>query len=104
LASSKGCGNIVPFTILFTVPSFFSKTKISSGPKNAMLVGNLIPLNNSFTFKVGSLTKGKFWKLDLAGPPSILFKMPKDKINTTRQKEGVTIKGIKFFPQLNTPN
>jgi hypothetical protein len=30
-----GFGSICPFTILCTAPAFFSKTKISFGPKNA---------------------------------------------------------------------
>jgi hypothetical protein len=41
--SSNGSSSIAPLTILLTCPVFFSKTKISSGPRNAILEGNSIP-------------------------------------------------------------
>jgi hypothetical protein len=49
---------MAPFTILFTVPFDFSKTRKSSGPNNAILVGNSNPLNIRSAFRVGLVTLG----------------------------------------------
>jgi hypothetical protein len=54
-----GVGNISPFTILCTVPFSFSKTKISSGPRNAIEVGNSsVSEETNSTPKLGSLIDG----------------------------------------------
>ena len=44
LISSSGGDRTPPSLTLFTIPVFFSKTKMSFGPINAMLVGELSPV------------------------------------------------------------
>jgi hypothetical protein len=58
LTSSNGSVNILPFTILCTVPLSFSKTKISFGPTNAILVGDVRPSKTTSAFKLESLIIG----------------------------------------------
>src|SRR5215218_10177468 len=58
LTSSNGSDNIEPFTTLSTMPVFFSRTKIVSLPKNAMLEGVLRPSKTVSTFREGSITDG----------------------------------------------
>ena len=48
----------MPFTILCTVPLFFSNTRMSSGPRNAILVGPLSPVNTVRTLSDGLLRLG----------------------------------------------
>src|SRR5688500_13459996 len=56
--SKTGDVKILPFTILFTILLFFSNTRKSLGPKNAILVGRLRPSTTVITFKSGSLIDG----------------------------------------------
>jgi hypothetical protein len=55
---SRGSADIAPFTILLTVPFDFSKTKKSSCPSNAILVGNSNPLNTRSALRLGLVTLG----------------------------------------------
>jgi hypothetical protein len=63
--SSTGSGNMVPFNILLTVPSFSSRSKISFGPRNAMFEGFCKPLKTSCMSKLGSLAVDAFLFLEL---------------------------------------
>ena len=62
LTCNNGCLIMFPSTILSTVPLFFSRTKISFGPRNAILVGTSSPLKTTSALRLGSIS---------VGPPAI---------------------------------
>ena len=78
LISSNGFANILPFTILCTVPLSFSKTKISFGPKNAILVGDVRPSKTTSAFKLESLIIGPSLRGRARAVLATLFKFKND--------------------------